>query len=125
MKEGAPQTSSREKRAKPGRISGAGKSFVAVKLYLVSAYSFAQTCIQDLSAAPGGNSCSTPVQTVEVSNPNPVTFVGDCILDLSAADPGTCPQPVPGISQPFPLTLMVLIVVVAALGRLVTRSEKS
>ncbi|MDA8659975.1 hypothetical protein N9M01_07120 [Luminiphilus sp.] len=101
---------------------------VAAKAYLLSASALAQQCIQDVSASPSGqenNSCETnPVDY----NQNSVSFVGDCILDLSAADPGTCDQPqsesVPGLTQPLLVAFLILFVEVAALTRFVAREDE-
>lgn len=107
------------------------KWLVAAKLYLFSATALAQQCIQDLSSNDlGGNNCDNNnlVYVFENLDPDPVSFVGDCLVDLSAANPGSCDQsqpvqPVPSLSQPLLIALILLVVGIAILGRLVARKN--
>ena len=105
------------------------KWLVAAKLYLFSATSLAQQCIQDLSSNdPNANNCGNNnlVYIFKNPDPSPVSFVGDCLVDLSAANPGSCdqPQPVPSLAQPLLVALILLVVGIAALGRLVARKDQ-
>lgn len=106
-------------------LRSACKWLFAAKLYLFSATSLAQECIQDLSSIdPNANNCGNN-NIFENSDPSPVSFVGDCLVDLSAANPGSCdqPQPVPSLAQPLLVALILLVAGIAALVRLAARKD--